>query len=122
MDLKWTSSFKSKALSTLRMGLQQHLVPNVFLRPHWHSAEPTPHHLHGLNYWLGILIGFSLPRIETGYSIFCCASSICLFPSTMSLHKGRIERGRGREELLEAKFLIANISSKATGMFNKSAQ
>ena len=37
----------------------------------------------------------------------------------MSLHKGRIERGR---ELLVAKSLISNINNKATGncMFNKS--
>ena len=30
-----------KAMSTLEMGLQQHLVTNVLLRPQWHSAEPT---------------------------------------------------------------------------------
>ena len=35
----------------------------------------------------------------------------------MSLHKGRVERGR---ELLVAKLLIENISNEATGMFNKS--
>ena len=32
--------------------LQQHPVPNVFLRPHWHNAEPAPHDLRGLNSWL----------------------------------------------------------------------
>ena len=32
---------------------QQQQIPNVFLCPHWHSAEPSPHYLHGLNNWLG---------------------------------------------------------------------
>ena len=29
--------------------LQQQPVPKLFLFPHWHSAEPAPHHMRGLN-------------------------------------------------------------------------
>ena len=77
--------------------------------------KPCPH-LRGLTNWLGRLIGFPLLCIEMGYSIFWCATLFYYFPSSMSSHKGRIERER---ELLVAKLLIANISNIASGMFNK---
>ena len=59
---------------------QQHQVLNVFLGPHWHSTEPTPHYLHELTNWLGWLIGLHVPGIETRYLIFSCAAIFCLFP------------------------------------------
>ena len=71
-----------KALSTLKMGLQKHLVPNISCI---HIIEPDPHHLCGLTNWLGRLIGFPLPHIETGYFIFWCAM-FC----PMASHKGKI--------------------------------
>ena len=83
------------------------------------SAEPAPYHLRGLTNWLGRLIGFPLPHVEMGYYIFWCAPLFCLFLSTISSHKGKIESGE-RERAVSAKPLMTNISNKATGMFNKS--
>ena len=52
-----------------------------------------------------------------GHSIFQSVTLFCPFPSTNSLGKGRIEK---RKMAAVAKFLIANINNKATGMLNKS--
>ena len=76
---------------------------------HWHSAEPAPYHLRGLNNWLDGLIGFPLSCIETGYFIFWCATSFCLFLSAMSSHKWRIKRG---ERAVVAKLLITIVNNK----------
>ena len=79
--------------------LQQHPVTNVFLHPHWHSAEPAPHHLNGLN---------NLPHIETGFFISSSATLLS-FSYTILSHKRVIEM---EGELLVAKLLIVNISTK----------
>ena len=119
MDLK-NSHFRKcviKALSTLEMGLQKHPVPNAFLRPHWHSAEPSPHHLCGLINWLGILIGFPPPHIETRYLFSGVLCSSVSFPLQCHRTKGGYREGR---ELFVVQLLIGDISNKATGMFNQS--
>ena len=54
---------------------------------------------------------------RNGYFSFWCALLFCPFPSAMLLHKGS---GGLERELLVAILQIANISNKATGMFNKS--
>ena len=82
--------------------LQQRLVSNGFLYPHWHSAEPAPH----LPSW-GELIGwadnwFASTLYRKGTLYFSCA---ILFSC-------------GRE-LLVANLLIAHINNKATGMLYK---
>ena len=60
---------------------------NIFLRLHWHSVELAPHHLRELNNWLGRLIGFPLPHMETGY-LFSGVPCYFVFLSAMSLQKG----------------------------------
>ena len=68
----------TKAMSTLETGLQQHPVTKVFFHPHWHNAEPAPHHLCGLNNWLGILIGFPLPHRKGVFHFLVYSTALSL--------------------------------------------